>query len=244
MLATTRRPRPLPTSKGSVDHSGLAEALAILERSRTRGLARIGSLIDAYLRTIAEVEPDTLDETEALAFWINLYNAGALRLASIAAAQEADSVLRVPGGFRRNAIAVAGELFSLDAIEHGKIRRFGDPRIHAALVCGSVSCPTLRPEPYRGSDLDKQLGDQMRRFLESGASIGGDGTVTLSRVFLWYGADFVHPHRMPTLIPVRNKRVLDAIAPWLPDQVAEALTDSEHRVVFAPYDWGLRCSVA
>ena len=42
----------------------------------------------------------------------------------------------------------------LDDIEHGKVRRFGDPRIHSALVCGSVSCPTLRFEPYEGDRLD------------------------------------------------------------------------------------------
>jgi hypothetical protein len=59
------------------------------------------------------------------------------------------SVLRMPGAFSAPFVTVAGERLSLDAIEHAKIRRFADPRIHAALVCGSVSCPTLRPPPTR-----------------------------------------------------------------------------------------------
>ena len=57
-----------------------------------------------------------------------------------------------PGAFDAPWAMVGGESLSLNDIEHGKIRRFRDPRIHAALVCGSVSCPTLRYEPF-GEDL-------------------------------------------------------------------------------------------
>ena len=116
----------------------------------------------------------------------------------------ADSALRVPGAFNVSWVTVGRESLTLTDIEHGKIRRFGDPRIHAALVCGSVSCPTLRHQPYQG-DIDEQLDDQMRSFLAIGGAVvdRDNGTLRLSRVLLWYGRDLVAPRRMPTLLPAR-----------------------------------------
>jgi hypothetical protein len=135
---------------------------------------------------------------------------------------------------------------SIDDIEHGKIRRFGDPRIHGALVCGSVSCPTLRNEPFSGVLLDKQLDDQMRTFLASGGARLDETTNTLhlSRVLMWYGGDFARPQRMPTLRPVRASRISMGIVPWLDPLHAAYVIVEQPKVVFSPYDWGLGCSVA
>ncbi len=134
---------------------------------------------------------------------------------------------------------IAGEALSLDDIEHGKVRRFGDPRIHAALVCGSVSCPTLRSEPYDGARLHDQLEDQMSRFLASGAAVPDPPArkVTLSRVFLWYGADFTRPYRMPTLLAAR---LADPMVGALPGRLDR---QNPSGVGFQPYDWALRCAV-
>lgn len=195
--------------------------------------------VESYLAQLSDVEPNELSRDEALAFWLNLYNAGAIRLAIEAHRQGEESVLRIPGAFSRPLVTVDGEDLSLDAIEHAKLRRFRDPRIHGALVCGSLSCPTLRSEPYTGEALDHQLDDQMREFLAGGGAVpdGPDG-VLLSRIFLWFGADFVRPDRMPTFIPATKGQILDAVRPWLPDSVADT-----RRVDFQPYDWSLACSI-
>jgi hypothetical protein len=129
---------------------------------------------------------------------------------------------------------------ALDGIEHGKVRRFKDPRVHAALVCGSMSCPTLRSEPYVGERLEAQLDDQMRRFLAGGAVRVIGGTVHLSRVFLWFGADFVFPERMPTFRRVPPGVVLESLKPWLP---VGALPSTDLQVRFQAYDWSLGCTV-
>ncbi|NIR60830.1 MAG: DUF547 domain-containing protein, partial [Gammaproteobacteria bacterium] len=71
-----------------------------------------------YRTRLEAVAPDTLTRDEALAYWLNLYNAGALDLAAASVATRSPSVLRVPGGFRRPWATVAGEALSLDAIEH------------------------------------------------------------------------------------------------------------------------------
>lgn len=235
--------RPVPTGSGVVDHAGFEAPLAALAAGGTPALADIDGSLRDYIGEIAQVQPNRLGPHEAKAYWLNLYNAGALRLAARALAAGQDSVLRMPGAFRDPFVEVAKEALSLDDIEHAKVRRFGDPRVHGALVCGSVSCPTLRLEPYSGTDLDGQLDRQMRSFLSNGGAMLGDGAIRLSRIFSWFGSDFVRPHRMPTFIPSRSSSVLQAIRPWLPEEMVE-LSLSGLAVRYQTYDWGLRCAVA
>lgn len=239
-----RRPRPAGAGAGAVEHEALGNILAGLAKSGVTGLAVQRPHIADYVAELAAIDPDGLPRNEALAYWINLYNAGALDLAAQTAAQGAASVLRVPGGFRRAWVDIAGEDLSLDDIEHGKVRRFGDPRIHGALVCGSASCPTLRYEPYGGTGIEKQLDDQMRAFLAGGGVRYDERRqrLELSRIFLWYGADFVRPHRMPTWVPVSKRAVAISIEQWLDPDLADLVGSAE--ISFQSYDWALACSVS
>ena len=231
--------RPNPTGGGDVDHSQFTPILESLESGGLPALVDMAKDVDDYCRKLSAVDPDALTKNDALAYWINLYNAGAVGLAIEAFGEGHSSVLRIPGGFSRPLVPVAGEVLSLDAIEHGKIRRFGDPRIHGALICGSLLCPTLRSTPYDGERLDDQLDSQMRAFLAGGGASAGPGDVIeLSRIFLWYGPDYVRPHRMPVFLPVGKKRVVDAIRQWLPEDL-----QSRAHVAFQDYEWGLACSV-
>ena len=237
---TVRRPRPNGVER--VDHRDLIGPLATLSEGKMPALADVRGDLDAYIGRLAETDPDQLSRDEALAYWLNLYNAGALSLAAEAFVAGEESVLRVPGAFSRPFVDVSGRKLSLDAVEHAKIRRFGDPRIHPAIVCGSVSCPPLRAEPYQGDRIEEQLDDQMRVFLRSGGAVVSDRGLLLSRVFLWYGADFVRPARMPTWIPAPPRKVVASLRPWMEPEV-RASFDRLERVDFQPYDWGLRCSV-
>jgi len=144
MFRARRVSSPLIHGTAFLEHTGLEPVLGALQQGGVPALALIEGDLRRYLAAAGTVDPATLSRPEALAFWLNLYNAGALELASRAFGGGAESVLRVPGAFDAPVFTVAREHLSLDAVEHGKIRRFGDPRIHAALVCGSVSCPTLR----------------------------------------------------------------------------------------------------
>jgi hypothetical protein len=198
-----------------------------------------------YRDRLQHVDPDRLDRNHALAYWVNLYNAGALDLAAATVASGMESVLRLPGGFQRPWAEVAGESLSLDAIEHAKIRRFGDPRIHGALVCGSASCPTLRYEPYDGAHLDEQLDAQLRSFLISGGARPDreSGKLVVSRVLLWYGGDFTRPHRMPAWLPAGKRRLLSAVTPWLDPEVVRWTKQSNATLAYQPYSWSLACAV-
>jgi hypothetical protein len=246
MLHARRVKSPAPRGSGAVDHEQFQPILATLRTGGIAALADERSEIDRYRNALASTSPDRLTPPEALAFWLNLYNSGAIASATDAHGSGLDSVLRLPGVFSSGNVDVDGELLSLDDIEHGKIRRFGDPRIHASLVCGSVSCPTLRYEPFTGTALDAQLDDQMRTFLaRGGASVErSSNQISLSMVFRWYGRDFTRPDRMPTLIPERSHRVRDAIAHWMPDTDRDFVRTHKPPVHFQSYDWGLGCSVA
>ena len=237
VLVGTTSPRP--AGMGTVDHSSLLPVLQALSEGGLPAAAGRGPDVSTYLAKMSGVEPDGLSRDEALAYWLNLYNAGAVGLAIEAFQSGAASVFRVPDGFIRHLITVAGEELSLDAIEHGKVRRFGDPRIHGALVCGSLSCPTLRPTPYAGEDLDRQLNDQMKDFFAGGGAVEATpDSVSLSRILLWFGSDFVRPHRMPTFMPASKRRTLQAVRHWLPEHL-----QTRSNVEFQNYDWGLGCAV-
>lgn len=242
-LARVARPNPLGTA--TVGHEALAGPLSRLAEDGPGVLTSLSGELGTYLSSVRSVDPDQLTRDEAQALWINLYNAGALVHAAEAQRQGATSVLLVPGAFRKPVVRIGAEDLSLDDIEHGKLRRFRDPRIHAALVCGSVSCPTLRGEPYSGVAIARQLDDQMRHFLASGGLIHNEerNVVMLSRVFLWFGADFVRPKRMPTILPTRRGAVLSALSGWIEPSIQESIATMAPEVGFQSYDWSLSCSV-
>jgi hypothetical protein len=241
-LVTVRSPDP--RGHDTADHGRFAKILEQLEGDVIRRLPDVVEELDAYLDEMATIDPDRLDRDEALAFWINVYNAAALRVGAHAAGDGVPTVFGIPGAFNSPVIFVSGEELSLDQVEHGKIRRFGDPRIHAGLVCGAMSCPTLRREPYTG-EVDRQLDDQMRQFLASGALRlePSANEVVLSPIFAWFGRDFVKPHRMPTLLPARRRLVLRALGVWVDDQTVEWIEEVEPSITFSGYDWRLACSI-
>lgn len=245
MLRARRLRPPRPRGSATIDHSPLTGVLDKLQSEGVQSLPGATSDLETYRDAVSSIDPDHLARQESLAFWVNLYNAGALHRAGRALSSDYDSVLRVPDAFSAPWATVAGETMSLDDIEHGKIRRFGDPRIHGALVCGSVSCPTLRGEPFRGGALEEQLDDQMRSFLSRGGARldRTTNTLHLTRVLKWYGGDFVRPARMPTLLPARATDIARAVSNWLDPDDANHVVEHDPRIEFAAYDWGLGCSI-
>lgn len=245
LLQARRVAPPRPTGPEDLDasHEALDPILTRLATDGIGALAGLGPALAGYRRHLAASDPDALGRRGALAFWLNLYNAAALELAAEADRLGTGTVLRVPGAFTRRVVTVAGEPLSLDGIEHGKVRRFGDPRIHAALVCGALSCPTLRYEPFTAAALHDQLDDQMRSFLAGGGARRRGERLELSRVFLWYGGDFTRPHAMPTYLPASHRNLRRALLGWLPPELAAWTGRSRPRVAFQPYDYGLACAV-
>ncbi|NOQ13971.1 MAG: DUF547 domain-containing protein [Methyloprofundus sp.] len=131
---------------------------------------------------------------EVLAFYINTYNILALKM--VVDHWPLASIKDVGGFFNpvwgREAGTIGGKPVSLDDIENEIIRPMGEPRIHLAIVCASVSCPDLRNEPYTASTLNKQLDEQANAFLHNdkkGLYIAKD-EIVVSKIFKWFKQDF------------------------------------------------------
>jgi hypothetical protein len=174
------------------------------------------------------------DRAGRLAFWVNVYNVLAadmvVRHLPLASIRDAGSLLRPV--WKREAGRVAGRAVTLDEVEHAILRPLGDPRIHAAIVCASTSCPALRREAYRGERVDAQLDDALRAFLaspEKGLRVE-PGQVRLSRIFDWFAEDFA-----------AAGGPLAFVRPYLGESVRSALDrlGPAPRVVWFDYDWSL-----
>uniref|UniRef100_A0A7R9ZL02 DUF547 domain-containing protein n=1 Tax=Craspedostauros australis TaxID=1486917 RepID=A0A7R9ZL02_9STRA len=155
----------------------------------------------AYLDKLKSMNqsPDiVLSRRHRLAFWMNVYNAFCISLLlqqDALPARILDLSASNDPVWDRVAGVVAGASFSLNQIEHDKLRKqFAIAEVHSCIVCASASCPDLRNEAFVGTaQLKLQMADQMKLWLLS-TSKGmrvEDGTVTLSRIFLWFRDDFV-----------------------------------------------------
>jgi len=104
------------------------------------------------------------------------------------------SPLDVPGFFDTVKHTVAGKSVTLNNIENDIVRpRFGDARIHFALVCGAVGCPPLTKDAFRPATVSSQLERLTRAALNSSSflKVNTDAqTLQLSEIFKWYLVDF------------------------------------------------------
>jgi hypothetical protein len=195
--------------------------------------------LDAFLTLVAAANLRDAPVGEALAFWINSYNAVTLKFV-LDRYPEIESVMDVTGFFKELTARVAGESLTLDEIE-ARALAFGDPRVHFAVVCASQSCPGLRREPYDGKDLAQQLDEQTRAFLtDTGKGVRldeEDSTLWLSSIFKWYGEDFVA--ESSTVGDDARGELVGWIEPFLPDETAALLANSDLSVRFLEYDWSL-----
>lgn len=173
-------------------------------------------------RSVALIERQDTDQLQTreqrLAFYINAYNIFALKLITdnwpINSIKDAGNWWRPV--WYHNVGKIDGEAVSLDDVEHQILRPMGEPRIHMAIVCASVSCPDLRREAYRAQLLDQQLEEQTRQFLQNehkGVRDAGE-IWHVSKIFDWFDKDF-EPGGIAAFI--RQYRDLPADAVVQPD---------------------------
>jgi len=198
----------------------------------------------AARRRIAERSPAALEALapdERLAFWIDVYNAatGAALLSDPERFEHRRRFFSTP------VVTVAGEELSLDAIEHGILRRsqwkYGlgyvpnpfpsafvrrhrvaepDPRIHFALNCGAASCPPVAA--YEPATVDEALDSAAESYLRAETTVA-DGVVRVPRLLLWYRGDFGGGSGIRRLL--REHGVI--------------ASDEDPRIRYREYDWSL-----
>jgi hypothetical protein len=175
-----------------VDENGLVDY---------KGLKRQLANLNAYVAQIGEMSPKnqpTLFATDAhrLAYWLNVYNALAMK--SVVEAYPVKSVRDIKwfyGFFNRTKHLVGQKEYTLKDIEHEIIRKqFPDPRIHAGLNCASMGCPKLPQKAYRGESLDADLEAHMHLFLREPRNVLIDRAnkrLYLSKILDEFETDFV-----------------------------------------------------
>lgn len=166
------------SSTGAVDYAGL---------KTQRGK------LDAYLKTLSDNTPtEAWSRDERLAYWINAYNAGTIRL--ILDNYPLKSIQDLDGGktWDVKRVKLGDKTYSLNQIENDIIRpRFKEPRIHFAVNCAAKGCPPLRNEAFTADKLERQLAEQTRKFLNDSRYTKVDGdNLSVSKIFDWYGSDF------------------------------------------------------
>lgn len=188
-----------------------------------------------YVDMLAASRPGSLPRYQALAFWLNAYNAVTLDLVldhyPVKSIKDIKSLKALGSPWRIQRITVEGRELSLNEIENDIIRkRWREPRVHFALNCASVSCPPLRAGAYSAPGLHEQLEEQTAAFLADGKTTYVDekGRLHLSQIFQWYGGDFEQ----------ENSTVVDWVRPYVP-ALAKLPPDAKVKVEFGSYDWRL-----
>jgi hypothetical protein len=226
--------RTYVSAQGWVDYAALARERVALNRF----LEEIGSVSSKEFK----------DRSEALAFWINAYNAFTLADVLDTVYGKYKSVKQVSGFFDGRKHAAAGQELTLDEIEK-KGRNLHDPRIHFAIVCASTSCPKLQRFAYTGQALDRQLSQAAREFLaDPNRGLRFDrehNELSVSPIFEWYAGDFTGFSSGAGSLWARAKatvsgsELLDFIARYAPEEISQLIPKNRPNLHYFRYDWSL-----
>ncbi len=195
-----------PESTTTVDHSIWAMFLEhYVERGRD-GITRIDyqaamaakAGLEAYLRELSAVEVSQLNRAEQFAYWANLYNA--LTVATVLNHYPVDTIrdidisngLFANGPWGADLVEIEGVSLTLDDIEHRILRPiWTDNRVHYAVNCAALGCPSLLPEPFDAARLEEQLTAAAHDFVNHprGAKVE-DGQLHVSSLYDWFQSDF------------------------------------------------------
>ena len=201
-----------------------------------------------YLALIETVDLKKCSEPEQVAFWINAYNAHAIRL--ILARPQMN---KVSDDFKLfgEPFKVAKDKYTLNDIEHRILRSSAknggpidgvsikqfDPRIHFALVWGAVDNVRLNHRAYTGANLEEALQDDAVEFANNPKYVRVEnGKLTMNSVVHWYMDDFKPVGGVPvylnTLIDPKSRPDADIIKSAL----TASATNYPQDVMFK-YDW-------
>jgi Protein of unknown function, DUF547 len=188
---------------------------------------------DDYLNELNRIDPTRLPRRQdQLAFWINAYNAFAVR-----GILDHYSPMTLWGRYRYfigRDYRVGGTAINLYDLEREVlIEQFHEPLMHFAIVCASISCPKLQSWAYHPDQLDRQLVQVAKVFINDPTRNRFDRTqkvASLSMIFRWFEKDFSDA----------AGSVLAYIARYVDDpELAEELIQPGYRIEYLNYDWSL-----
>ncbi|MGI9046392.1 MAG: DUF547 domain-containing protein [Burkholderiales bacterium] len=184
-----------------------------------------------YLEQLRKTDAQSLPRAQKLAFWINAYNALAMK--GILDGSSPRSFFGKAKFFYTDKYEAGGVKTNLYDLEHDILLPLNDARIHFAIVCASRSCPKLRAQAYSAERLDQQLDASARDFINDATRNRYDRaqkTAYLSAIFDWFEGDFERA----------AGGVQKFVARYLNDEhIAQELDSESYRVEHLDYDWNL-----
>ena len=185
-----------------------------------------------FVASLEGADPSSMSKDEALAFWINAYNALVIR--NVLDHPGTKNPLDVKGFFDGIAFNVAGRRLTLNDIENKVIRpTYNEPLIHFGLVCAAVSCPPLIPNAYTGVDVRTTLRANAEKYLADTKQNRFDaatGTLWVSKIFEWYIADFGNS----------QDGIVEFVRRFGPaDLVSKLESAANVKVKYNEYDWSI-----
>ena len=235
-----------PQSTVSVDHQPWQTLLSRYVVESDDGVNRVAysdfddsskTLLDQYLTTLSNLQPTQLNQTQQLAYWVNLYNA--LTVQVVLDHPKKDSIRSMGpllsfGPWDKAYLTIEGKPVSLNDIEHSILRPiWQDHRLHFVLNCASIGCPNLSRTAYTQENAEDSLAQAERTFLQHPRALAfhDKDVLQLSSLFDWYLEDFAEDERA----------LLAYLAAQRPD-LAEALLNfpvgSSSNIDYV-YDWSL-----
>ncbi len=234
-----------PTASTTIDHSSWQRFLKAYVRPHPDGVNRVAyalvsdedrKVLADYLDELAATPISAYNRDEQRAYWINLYNALTVKVVldhypvrSIRKIRISPGLLAV-GPWGKKLVTVEGEPLSLDDIEHRILRPiWRDPRIHYAVNCAAISCPSLQEDAFTGSNVDALLTRAAREYGNSayGAEVR-NGRLVVSSLYRWYKEDFGGS----------DEGVINHLRQYADAPLAASLSGAK-RIADDRYDWGL-----
>jgi hypothetical protein len=178
----------------------------------------------------ADIEmPET--DGKRLALYINAYNAFAIQ--GILNGESPAGKWGRRSFLKRQKYSLGGQAIGLESLASEKIFPIGDPRVHFAIVCASLSCPRLSGNAYQFELINVQLHDAAKRFINDSTRNRFDldrRIAFLSKIFEWHAEDF----------EAAGGSTQRYLARFVNDaQVQDALRRDEFEVRYLEYDWSL-----
>ena len=97
-------------------------------------------------------------------------------------------------------------------------------------MCASGSCPKLRQEAYAAEQLDAQLTDATRRFInDPNRNQIAAQQLAISKIFEWFAGDFVK----------KAGSVPDFLAGFVDTEKQQILKNTQQELDYLEYNWTL-----
>jgi hypothetical protein len=189
-----------------VDHTSWDRFLQNYRVMGADGVARVrygavrpqdAQALRAYLADLQKIEPTKLNKPQALAYWVNLYNAATVNLIlrnyPLASIRDIKPGFFSFGPWNEKILNVAGVAMSLNDIEHRVLRPLWahDPRIHYVINCASYGCPDLPARALTAQNQEQILQNAAISFINHPRALQSkEGVLVLSSIFDWYAKDF------------------------------------------------------